>query len=99
MITEIAELSIKPDSHDALLAAVKEAVPLFKRAKGCKAVKLERLVERPDVYHLVISWETLENHTVDFRGSDDFQAWRGLVGGFFAEPPRVEHSDTALVGF
>ncbi|HEY1152016.1 MAG TPA: antibiotic biosynthesis monooxygenase family protein [Pseudoduganella sp.] len=99
MITEIAELSIKPDSHDAFLAAVKEAVPLFKRAKGCKAVKLERLVERPDVYHLVISWETLENHTVDFRGSDDFQAWRGLVGGFFAEPPRVEHSGTALVGF
>jgi heme-degrading monooxygenase HmoA len=99
MITEIAELSIKPDSHDAFLAAVKEAVPLFKRAKGCKAMKLERLTERPDVYHLVISWETLENHTVDFRGSDDFQAWRGLVGGFFAEPPRVEHSATALTGF
>jgi quinol monooxygenase YgiN len=99
MITEIAELSIKPDSHDAFLAAVKEAVPLFKRAKGCTAMKLERLIERPDVYHLVISWETLENHTVDFRGSDDFQAWRALVGGFFAEPPRVEHSATALVGF
>ena len=99
MITEIAELSIKPDSHDAFLAAVKEAVPLFKRAKGCKAMKLERLIERPDVYHLVISWETLENHTVDFRGSDDFQAWRALVGGFFAEPPRVEHSAIALAGF
>jgi heme-degrading monooxygenase HmoA len=98
MITEIAEITIKPESHDAFLAAVKEALPLFKRAKGCKAVRLERLIERPDVYHLVISWETLENHTVDFRGSDDFQAWRALVGGFFAVAPRVEHSATAFVG-
>lgn len=99
MITEIAEIRIKPASHDAFLAAVKEAVPLFKRAKGCAAMKLERVVERPDTYLLVISWETLEHHTVDFRGSDDFQAWRGLVGGFFAEPPRVEHTGNALAGF
>jgi len=99
MITEIAELTIKSDSHEAFLTAVKEAVPLFQRARGCKAMKLERVTERPDTYLLVISWETLENHTVDFRGSDDFQAWRALVGPYFAGTPVVEHTATALTGF
>ena len=41
-------------------------------------------------------WETLENHTVDFRGSEDFTDWRGLVGQYFASPPEVEHTHTVL---
>jgi hypothetical protein len=41
-------------------------------------------------------WETLENHTVDFRGSEDFTAWRALVGPYFAAPPEVEHTETVL---
>lgn len=99
MIYEVAEIQIKPDTHAAFEAAVKQAVPLFQRAKGCEAMRLERIIERPDTYHLVINWTTLENHTVDFRGSEDFQAWRGLVGGFFAQPPKVEHTETVLTGF
>jgi hypothetical protein len=47
----------------------------------------------------VIEWATLENHTVDFRGSEDFQTWRGLVGGYFVQPPKVEHTETVLSGF
>jgi hypothetical protein len=39
----------------------------------------------------MIYWDTLENHTVDFRESAAFQDWRALVGPFFAAPPAVEH--------
>ena len=99
MITEFAELPIKPDAHAAFLAAVQQAVPLFKRAKGCLGMRLDRITERPDTYLLVIQWATLENHTVDFRGSEDFQAWRALVGPHFADAPNVEHSATVLTGF
>jgi len=42
---------------------------------------------------------TLENHTVDFRGSEDFQSWRGLVGHCFAAAPDVEHTRQAVNGF
>jgi hypothetical protein len=41
-------------------------------------------------------WDTLENHTVDFRGSVDFAAWRGLVGQYFASPPEVENTEMVL---
>ncbi|MFA9219183.1 MAG: antibiotic biosynthesis monooxygenase [Sphingomonadaceae bacterium] len=99
MIYEIAELYIKPDQHDAFQAGVTEAVPLFRRAKGCLSMRLDRDIEVPDTYHLVIGWETLEHHTIDFRGSEDFQLWRGLVGACFAQPPKVEHFNTVVAGF
>lgn len=99
MIYELAEIQIKPDTNAAFEAAVREAVPLFRRARGCLSMRLDRIVERADTYALVIGWETLENHTVDFRGSEDFTAWRALVGGFFAVPPRVEHLSNAVAGF
>lgn len=99
MIYEIAELYIKPDAHEAFQAAVAQAVPIFKAASGCRSMRLDRAIETPDTYHLVIGWETLEHHTVDFRGSDGFQQWRALVGGSFATPPKVEHFATAVAGF
>jgi hypothetical protein len=44
----------------------------------------------------MVKWETLENHTVDFRGSENFAEWRGLVGQYFAAPPDVEHTNTVV---
>ena len=91
MIYEIAQIDVKPGSENEFEAGVRKAAPLFKRAKGCHSMKLERGIEKPDRYRLVVGWETLENHTVDFRGSADFQEWRSLVGHCFAAPPEVEH--------
>jgi heme-degrading monooxygenase HmoA len=99
MIYEIAEITIQPGTGADFEAAVREAVPLFQRAAGCISMRIDRTIERPETYRLVIGWETLENHTVDFRGSDDFAAWRALVGGFFAEAPKVEHTETVVTGF
>jgi len=41
----------------------------------------------------------VENHTVDFRNSSDFQEWRKLVGHCFASPPEVEHVSEVVKGF
>ena len=73
-----------------------EARPLFLRAKGGKGFELHKSIEKPQRYRLMAQWETLENHTVDFRGSEDFTAWRALVGQYFAAPPEVEHTETVL---
>jgi quinol monooxygenase YgiN len=99
MIYEIAEITIQPDTHAAFEAAVTQAVPIFRAASGCQSMRLERGIESPDTYHLVIGWSTLEHHTVDFRGSAGFQDWRALVGGFFAQPPKVEHFSPVVAGF
>src|ERR1700694_4740848 len=96
MITEIAQIDVKPGTEKDFEAAVAKARPLFLRAKGGKGFELHKSVEKPSRYRLMAKWETLENHTVDFRGSEDFTAWRGLVGQYFAAPPEVEHTETVL---
>jgi heme-degrading monooxygenase HmoA len=96
MIMEIAQIDIKPGSEAAFEAAVGKAREVFKRAKGFHGFELHRSVEKPQRYRLMVRWETLENHTVDFRGSENFTEWRGLVGGFFASAPEVEHTETVV---
>ena len=86
--------AVGPGSTPAA-AAVRRAAPLFQAARGYVSLALQRTVERPSVYRLVVGWETIENHMVDFRESPAFQEWRALVGGLFAGAPKVEH--TAVV--
>jgi heme-degrading monooxygenase HmoA len=99
MIMEIAQIDVKPGMESEFEAGVKKAAPLFQRAKGCKGMELQRSHEKPQRYRLMVKWDTLENHTVDFRASSDFQEWRKLVGHCFAAPPDVEHTRPAVVGF
>ena len=96
MITEIAQIDVKPGSEKDFEAAVAKARPLFLRAKGGQGFELHKSVEKPQRYRLMVQWDTLENHTVDFRGSPDFAEWRALVGSYFASPPEVEHTETVL---
>nr|WP_318530116.1 antibiotic biosynthesis monooxygenase [Rhizobium sp. TRM96650] len=67
---------------------------MFLRGQGCHGVSLHRVVETTSLYRLVMKWETLDNHMVDFRNSDDFQEWRKLVGPFFDGIPVVTHSES-----
>jgi heme-degrading monooxygenase HmoA len=78
---------------------VTKAAPIFQRARGCKGMELQRSLEQPARYRLFVRWQALENHTVDFRGSADFQEWRKLVGHCFERPPEVEHTTLAVHGF
>jgi heme-degrading monooxygenase HmoA len=99
MILEIAELKIKDGSQAAFEAAVNEAVPLFRRAKGCNSMRLDHSIEAPTQYRLVVGWATVENHMVDFRESADFLEWRKLVEAHFDGAPNVFHTSTAVSGF
>ena len=99
MVLEIAQFDVKPGMEQAFEEGVKQAAPLFQRAKGCKSMELQRSHEKPSRYRLFVQWETLENHMVDFRESADFQEWRKLVGHCFAGPPEVEHTTQAVKGF
>jgi heme-degrading monooxygenase HmoA len=96
MIIEVAAITVKPGHEAPFEAAVGKAVEVFRRATGCKGLHLQRCIEEPGLYEVIIRWETLENHTVDFRGSELFTQWRGLVGEHFASPPVVRHFAVAM---
>lgn len=92
MIREIATLTIDPSRAEAFLSAAAQAKPLFLAAPDCHGMALERVIEDPSRYLLVVDWATLEAHTVAFRGSGAFQQYRALVGPFFTASPVVIHT-------
>ena len=92
MILELADIRIQPGKQGEFDAAIVRGIEtVISQAKGFRGYKVNKGVETPERYLLMIFWETLENHTVDFRQSPAFQEWRAIVGGFFAAPPAVEH--------
>ena len=99
MILEIAQIDVKAGMEDAFEAGVRKAAPVFKRAKGCNSLTLQRSAEKPSRYRLFVQWETLENHTVDFRGSEDFKEWRACVAHCFDGMPEVEHVREVVKAF
>jgi heme-degrading monooxygenase HmoA len=99
MVLEIAQIEVRPGLEAEFEAGVAKAAAVFQRAKGCIGMELHRSVERPTRYRLFVRWETLKDHTIRFRGSVDFQEWRGFVGHCFAQPPEVEHTVAAVRGF
>ncbi len=99
MITEIAMLTIDPARAADFETAVAIAAPLFRAAHGCHGIALERVIERPGQYRLVVRWESVEAHMRDFRNSAAFGEWRALAGPFFVGTPDVTHSESVAAYF
>jgi heme-degrading monooxygenase HmoA len=91
MIIEIAQLTIRPGSERQFEAVFPTAAKVLGGSKGYLAHELRRSMETPNRYALIVHWQTLEDHTVGFRGSPGFAEWRGHIGPFFESPPVVEH--------
>jgi len=92
VILELADIRIHPGHNAAFEAAIQRGLDtVISRAQGFKGAKVNRGVESPERYILQVFWDTLEDHTVAFRGGPLFTEWRAIVGPFFAAPPVVEH--------
>ena len=92
MILEIADIRIAAGQQAAFDEAIQRGLStVIAKARGMKGWKVNRGIESPERYILMIFWETLEDHTVHFRGGPLFAQWRAIVGPFFASPPSVEH--------
>jgi heme-degrading monooxygenase HmoA len=73
MILELADIRIQPGRQSDFDAAIVRGVDtVISRARGFRGYKVNKGVESPERYLLMIFWDTLENHTVDFRGSPAF---------------------------
>ncbi len=92
VILEIADFRIPAGQNAAFEEAIQRAINTIAiQAKGFKGWKVNRSVETPERYVLMIYWDTLEDHTVGFRQGPLFPQWRAIIGPFFAAPPVVEH--------
>jgi heme-degrading monooxygenase HmoA len=92
MIVEVAEFIVRPGTQGEFATAVERGVQsVIAQARGYRRHEVLLGIESSERVLLVIEWDTLEDHTVGFRGSADFPRWREIVSPYFAKPPQVEH--------
>ncbi|MEU8261408.1 antibiotic biosynthesis monooxygenase [Micromonospora sp. NPDC048999] len=91
MVLEVALIDVMPGHEDDFAAAYAQARPVLAGTEGCRSVRMTRGVESPSRFVLLVEWDSVEAHEVNFRQSERFQQWRALIGPHFANPPLVEH--------
>ena len=96
MITEHAILPVIPGQEVEFIEAMNRAKSIIASAPGFLSLRVERCIEQPSSFLLLIEWESLEAHTEGFRNSDAFGEWRSLLHHFYDPFPVVEHFESVV---
>ena len=96
MVLEHALLPVLPGREAEFEAAFGQAQKIIASMPGFLGLTLSRCLERSSSYLLLVEWETLEDHTEGFRGSEQYQEWRRLLHRFYDPTPSVEHYERVL---
>ncbi|PSR55444.1 antibiotic biosynthesis monooxygenase [Adhaeribacter arboris] len=91
MILEVALLDIIPNQTVAFEKAFMQAQKIISQMAGYISHELQRCLEKENRYVLLVQWQTLEDHTVGFRQSEEYQEWKKLLHPFYDPFPTVEH--------
>ena len=89
-VLEVATIAVRHGSEQAFEAAFPTARRLLQRSEGFQTSRLVRGIEDPSRFLLLVEWDSVQSHD-DFRASDRFSQWRGLLGPFFDGLPHVAH--------
>jgi len=91
MILEVALLNVRQGQEPEFEQAFTQAAPILASMTGYITHELQRCLETPSRYILLVRWQTLGDHTIGFRGSPEYQEWRRLLHHFYDPFPVVEH--------
>jgi len=91
MILEVAVLNVRNGMEAAFESAFDRASSIISAMPGFVSLQLQRCIETPNRYVLLVNWESLEAHTVGFRGSPQYQECKRLLHHFYDPFPTVEH--------
>ena len=96
MILEVGILNVKSGQESAFEEALRKARPLIAATAGFHSLQVHPCIETVNRYLLLVTWRSIEDHTVGFRQSDRFPEWRRLLHHFYDPPPVIEHYAGAL---
>jgi heme-degrading monooxygenase HmoA len=91
VVLEVATLNVRAGQEAAFEAAFAEAKPIIVGMKGFISLHLQKGVEHPSRYLLLVRWQTIEDHTIGFRQSPLFPRWKELLHHFYDPAPTIEH--------
>ncbi|MBD2566833.1 antibiotic biosynthesis monooxygenase family protein [Anabaena lutea] len=91
MILEAVMLNVKPGMESDFESTFKKAAAIISSMHGYLSHEIHKCIEVKGKYLLLVKWQTLEDHTVGFRGSAEYQEWKKLLHNFYEPFPTVEH--------
>lgn len=91
MILEAVMLQVKDGMEAEYEEAFLRASKIISSMKGYLSHELQRCMEVKGKYLLLVQWETLEDHTIGFRQSNEYQEWKKQLHHFYNPFPTVEH--------
>lgn len=91
MITEVAILYIKPGFAAEFEKDFSRAGQYISSIPGYQQHTLQKCIENPHKYILLVWWDKLEDHTVGFRQSEVYLKWKALLHHYYDPFPAVEH--------
>lgn len=91
MILEAAILNVKSGQEAEFEEEFRRASRIIAAMPGYITHELHRCLEARSKYLLLVQWNRLEDHTVGFRGSPEYQEWKRLLHHFYEPFPTVEH--------
>ena len=90
-ILEVAHLSVRSGQEVAFESTFAVAQAIIGASPGYRGHQLQRCIEKPGRYILLVQWATLEDHTAGFRQSAAYSEWQRLLHHFYDAFPTVEH--------
>jgi len=96
MILEVATLNVRSGASQAFEQAFATAQEIIASMPGYQSHQLQRCLETPDKYVLLVQWRTLDDHVNGFRGSAQYQEWKRLLHHFYDPFPTVEHYESVF---
>jgi len=94
MILEVAVLTIRKGQEDMFQAEFKKAENIISSIEGYISHSFQKCIEKDNQYILLVNWKTLEDHTIGFRQSKEYQEWKTLLHHFYNPFPEVYHYKT-----
>jgi heme-degrading monooxygenase HmoA len=91
VIVEHAPLDVIPGREEEFESAFSQARAIIESMQGFRSLRILRGIESPSRYLLIVEWDSLEDHTVGFRQSPEYQQWKELLHHFYDPFPTVEH--------
>lgn len=80
-----------PGQEAEFEAAFDTAQKIIASIPGYMSHELQRCIEQPNRYVLLVRWQSLEDHTIGFRESAEYQSWKSLLHHYYDPFPTVEH--------
>ena len=96
MILEVAILDVRPEAGKEFEISFREASAIISSMPGYLSHELQKCIETPSRYILLVRWETLEDHTIGFRQSEKYLEWKKLLHHYYDPFPTVEHYQSIL---